>query len=118
MQSCASARYAFEDDHSLYHDFAAKLQDRWKVEDEGDCHDLLGVEFEQTDNHLPLHKKSYIDKLTADFFSEGVPTTAQANRPPCDHTLPQHVCEAAVQEIGSVDVKLLKRYQSLVGALL
>ena len=31
----------------------------------------------------------------------------KANRPPCDHTLPQHVCDAAVQEIGSVDAKLL-----------
>ena len=32
--------------------------------------------------------------------------------------LAQHVRDAALQEIGSVDAKLLKRYQSLVGALL
>ena len=88
------------------------------MEDEGDCHDLLGVEFEQTKDHLLLHQKTYIEKLAADFFSEGVPTTIQSNRPPCDHMLAQHVCDAALQEIGSVDAKLLKRYQSLIGALL
>ena len=113
-----SVLYATDDDHSLYRDFATKLQERWKVEDEGDCHDLLGVEFEQTKDHLLLHQKTYIEKLSADFFSEGVPTNVQSNRPPCDHTLAQHVCDAALQEIGSVDAKLLKRYQSLVGALL
>ena len=107
-----------DDDHSLYRDFATKLQERWKVEDEGDCHDLLGVEFEQTKDHLLLHQKTYIEKLAADFFSEGVPSTIQSNLPPCDHMLAQHVCDAALQEIGSVDAKLLKRYQSLVGALL
>ena len=52
-----SVLYSFDDDHSRYRDFAAKLQERWRVEDEGDCHDLLGVEFEQTDDHLLLHKK-------------------------------------------------------------
>ena len=75
------------------------------MEDKGDCHDLLGVEFEQTDDHLLLHQKAYIEKLSADFFSR-----PRAYRPPRD---------ATVQEIGtSVDVKLLKRYQSLFGDLL
>ena len=50
------------------------------MEDKGDCHDLLGVEFEQTDDHLLLHQKAYIEKLSADFFSEGVPTTARRHR--------------------------------------
>ena len=26
-----SVLYSFDDDHPLHHDFAAKLQDRWKV---------------------------------------------------------------------------------------
>ena len=110
----------YQTSHKSTEDYPAVTEGRlsWKVEDEGDCHDLLGVEFEQTKDHLLLHQKTYIEKLAADFFSEGVPSTIQSNRPPCDHMLAQHVCDAALQEIGSVDAKLLKRYQSLVGALL
>ena len=68
-----SVLYAFDDDHSLYRDFAAKLQERWKVDDEGDCHDLLGAEFEQTNDHLLLHQKHTSRSSPLIFFSEGVP---------------------------------------------
>ena len=37
--------YSHDDDHSLYQSFVAALAERWKVEDEGDLTDLLGIEF-------------------------------------------------------------------------
>ena len=37
--------YKYDDEHSLYSTFTRALEERWKVEDEGDIHDLLGIEF-------------------------------------------------------------------------
>ena len=46
----------------------------WKVEDEGELSDLLGVEFSHTDEYIELNKQSaYIEKLCAEFFEQGVP---------------------------------------------
>ena len=70
--------YDHDDVHSLYHDFAAKLQERWNVEDEGDLHDLLGIEFRFEKNTITLHQQTYIDKLVADFLPEGVPPQFQS----------------------------------------
>ena len=109
--------YEFDDEHSLYRDFTKKLVERWKVEDEGDIHDLLGVEFRAEDGYLTLHQQTYIEKLSADFFPDGVPATWQANKPPADSTLPLAVVEA-MSQTNAVDPALIKRYQSIVGALL
>ena len=111
--------YEHDDKYSLYHDFTTKLQERWKVEDEGDLHDLLGIEFRFGSDTITLHQQTYIEKLCADFLPDGVPPQFQANKPPCDHGLPLHVVEAMSQEADAeVDTELLRRYQSLVGALL
>jgi len=111
--------YEHDDKCSLYHDFTTKLQERWKVEDEGDLHDLLGIEFRFGSDTITLHQQTYIEKLCADFLPDGVPPQHQANKPPCDHNLPLHVVEAMSQEANAeVDAELLRRYQSLVGALL
>ena len=111
--------YEHDDKYSLYHDFTTKLQERWKVEDEGDLHDLLGIEFRFGSDTITLHQQTYIEKLSADFLPDGVPPQFQANKPPCDHGLPLHVVEAMSQEADAeVDTELLRRYQSLVGALL
>ena len=111
--------YEHDDKFSLYHDFTSKLQERWKVEDEGDLHDLLGIEFRFGSDTITLHQQTYIEKLCADFLPDGVPPQFQANKPPCDHNLPLHVVEAMSQETNTeVDAELLRRYQSLVGALL
>ena len=82
-----------------------------------DIHDLLGVEFRSEDGYLTLHQQTYIEKLSADFFPEGVPATWQANKPPADSTLPLAVVEA-MSQTNAVDPALIKRYQSIVGALL
>ena len=37
---------------SLYHTFSRDLQARWNVEDEGDVHVLLGIEFEFKDGTI------------------------------------------------------------------
>ena len=110
--------YTYDDEHSLYALFAKQLQERFSVEDEGDLHDLLGIEFRfESDGCIVLHQQTYVEKLAADFFPDGVPATAQANKPPCDTTLPLHVAEA-MSLTDEIDGALLKRYQSLVGALL
>ena len=61
--------YEHDDKFSLYHDFTTKLQERWKVEDEGDLHDLLGIEFRFGSDTITLHQQTYIEKLCADFLS-------------------------------------------------
>jgi len=111
--------YDRDDKSSLYHDFITKLQDRWKVEDEGDLHDLLGIEFRFDNDTITLHQQTYIDKLCADFLPDGVPPQFQANKPPCDHNLPLHVVTAMSQDANvMIESDFLRRYQSLVGALL
>jgi len=109
--------YSHNDGDSLYKHFTDKLVERWKVEDEGDVHDLLGVEFLAEHGHLTLHQATYIEKLSSDFFPDGVPSTSQANKTPADHTLPLLVVEAMSTKEPS-ESRLLQRYQSLVGALL
>ena len=69
------------------------LTDRWKVGDEGDLTDLLGVEFTRDGKSICLSQIAYIEKLVAD-FPEGVPTEMQANRTPCDSDMSLHVAVA------------------------
>ena len=49
---------------------------------------------EPTWYYITLHQQTYIEKLCSDFFSDGVPSTCQANKLPADHTLPLMVVEA------------------------
>ena len=109
--------YSHDDGQSLYKHFTEKLIARWKVEDEGDIHDLLGVEFRAESGHITLHQEAYIEKLCSDFFPDGVPSTCQANKPPADHTLPLQIVEAMSSTTAS-EPQLTRQYQSLVGALL
>ena len=114
-----SILYEFDDSNSLYHDFTSALSKRWDVEDEGDLTDLLGIEFTRDAGSICLGQKAYFNKLAADFFPDGVPSHMQANRPPCDSSLPLHVANAlSADKSDAPDLALLKRYQSLVGALL
>ena len=59
------------------------------------------------------------DVLLSGSARQRMTRAAPANKPPCDHSLPLHVVEAMSQETNTeVDAELLRRYQSLVGALL
>ena len=109
--------YLYDDAHSLYAEFATALQKRWNVEDEGDVHDLLGIEFDFGKSTITLHQASYIEKLAKEFFPDGVPSSSQANKVPCDQRLPLLVLEAMSQE-SDVDAEQVRRFQSIVGALL
>ena len=108
--------YSHGDKYSLYSRFVDKLHD-WKVEDEGPLHDLLNVEFSQSDGIVELRQTGYIATMISRFLPEGIPANVQANRTPCDANLPMHVL-LALEQSSPPDAALLKEYQSLVGALL
>ena len=112
-----SVLYENDDEHSLYHSFVSALTERWKVEDEGDLTDLLGVEFTRDGKSICLSQTAYIEKLAADFFPDGVPAEIQANRTPCDNDLIMHIA-LALSSTDDIDPVLQKRYQSICGALL
>ena len=107
--------YSHADKHSLYHQFTEKLQE-WNVEDEGVLHDLLNVEFTQSENRVELRQTGFITKLAETHLPEET-SKAKSYDTPCDKSLETHVA-SALDSSDPVDPKLLKRYQSLVGALL
>ena len=109
--------YSHDDKHSLYRTFLAALEKRWKVEDEGELTDLLGIEFTRGDKTVELRQTKYIEKLSNEFFPDGVPPTAQQNKVPCDRDLPAVVNLALIAD-ETPDAALLRKYQSICGALL
>ena len=109
--------HSHDDEHSLYRSFISALESRWKVEDEGELTDLLGVEFTRGDNFIELKQTRYIEKLAAEHFPDGVPPTAQQNKVPCDRDLPA-IVNLAILANETPDAELLRCYQSICGALL
>ena len=109
--------YQHDGPSSLYATFTRAMVDRWKVEDEGDIEDLLGVEFSFSDKCITLKQTAYIERMVKEYFPDGVPDTIQVSSLPCDKTLPQVVADA-LSCVDPPDPALLKRYQSIVGALL
>lgn len=105
------------DEHSLYHQFTAALENRWNVEDKGPIHDLLNVEISREKDKVVLRQSGYIDKLLATYAPEGIPDSFTLNMTPAAPELSD--AEAKVMlERPSPDETLHRRYQSLVGALL
>ena len=104
---------------SLYQEFAKELTASWEIEDEGNITDLLGVEISREGSCVVLRQTAYIRKLVKTYLSSEyqVKPTYPVNQGPCDDSLTMHVCDALVSE-DPVDPVLLKKYQSLVGALL
>ena len=109
--------YSHDDEYSLYHRFTADLASRWKVDDEGPVSDLLGVEISSEDGIVELKQTAYIEKMTATWYPDGVPSTFQSNQTPTSPLLAQNVADALV-DISVRDPASIKRFQSLVGALL
>ena len=108
---------AFKSDEpgSLYQEFVSSLAD-WNVEDEGELSDLLGVDFSVRNGQVSLRQTNYILKMYQDYLPDS-PSTDSCHLP-YGTDLPQLVIDGLVQEATDVDSDLLKRYQSLVGALL
>ena len=109
--------HSHNDEYSLYHHFTRDLQARWNVDDEGPVSDLLGIEISVDDGCVELKQASYIEKLVSTWFPDGVPPTVQSNQTPASNELPQLVADALVNT-DARDPADIKRYQSLVGALL
>ena len=98
------------------------------MEDEGEVEDLLSIEIHTEDKCVILRQRAYIEKLLATFAPDGKPispfsgTRTLAAQPPgqvpADIGLNKLVEDAVLQDVESVDAKLLKDYQSLIGSLL
>tara|TARA_B110000037_G_scaffold107636_1_gene124787 strand:- start:233 stop:1786 length:1554 start_codon:yes stop_codon:yes gene_type:complete len=109
---------------SLYHDFTRALR-RWQVEDEGELHDLLGVEFTRSVGNVHLKQTAYILKMVERYFPDGLPSSSSSVETPCGKELKDlvervtmSVKDVKLADRPRVDPKLLNAYQSLVGALL
>ena len=109
--------YRHDDEHSLYQLFVSELKKKWDVEDEGELSDLLGIDFTRGENTVALKQGNYVRKMVATYFPLGAPK-ASSELVPASEQLPQHVADALCQDPKDVPPELLKRYQSLVGALL
>jgi hypothetical protein len=90
---------------SLYAEFIAALQSRWKVEDEGPVSDLLNVEFSrESDGTVVLTQKSYIERMVLRYLQSG-PTTVAPDATPCPNNIDELVRSAiAAKEKPSVPV--------------
>ena len=109
--------YLQDDEHSLYHSFTTAMQQRWAVDDEGDIADLLGVEFRRDGSNITLTQTAYIERLMTEHSPDGPSNKQQRNRTPCDVDILQHAIDA-LSDDAERDPVAVKRYQSLVGALL
>jgi hypothetical protein len=116
--------YKYKGPGTLYDLFTEALRD-WNVEDEGELHDLLGVEFERQEGYVHLRQSSYILKMVERYITGEVPEAGKSNSTPCDKTLKPLVerVVSAVKDVKTDDrprvpPELLRQYQSLVGALL
>ncbi|MDA2987416.1 MAG: reverse transcriptase domain-containing protein, partial [Actinomycetota bacterium] len=109
--------YSHDDEYSLYREFTTSLTASWEVDDEGDVADLLNIDIAREGRAVVLRQRTYIKKMVKEHLPEGVPNTLPSNQAPADSSLPQLVSDALVSKDKS-DPALIKRYQSLVGALL
>jgi hypothetical protein len=109
--------YGPDDEHSLYTWFTKQLQERWKVDDEGDVTDLLGVEFTRDGGEIVLSQRAYIERLVAEYCPDGVPNKVQSNTTPCGDEIMQRVADALADD-SVRDIADVRAYQSIVGALL
>ena len=106
-----------DDEHSLYSSFVSSLQARWEVEDEGEIADLLNVEISREGNQVVLRQRSYIDRMCALHLPEESEKDWKRVKVPCTDALPRAVSDAQASSSEPRDADLVKRYQSLVGAL-
>ena len=114
--------HSHDDKYSLYHHFITSLQKSWEVEDEGDISDLLGVQIDRGKDQVTMTQTAYIDRMMTTWCPEGIPkeNLSEATKTPSSEDLPQLVADAMfARENGHVaPPDLVKRYQSLCGALL
>ena len=109
--------YSHDDKHSLYRTFLAALEKRWKVEDEGELTDLLGIEFTRGDKTVELRQTKYIEKL-----SEHSSRTECRLRPSRTKSRATAICRPREPRASSPTRRptpsCYASYQSICGALL
>ena len=71
------------------------------MEDEGELHDLLGVEFKREEGHVNLHQTSYVVKLVERHLRGVVPDKCKSNATPCDKNL-KPLVEKVVRKLSKV----------------
>ena len=78
------------------------------------------VEISREGSCVVLRQTAYIDRLVSEHLPDGVALSFDRNKVPAapDGRLKDQVINAMCQEVDSVDRELLRKYQSLVGALL
>jgi len=70
--------YGSDAEGSLYHDFTQALKE-WQVEDEGEMHNLLGVEISNLNGVVELKQSAYISKSwSTPTFLTGCPSRFRA----------------------------------------
>ena len=99
------------------HPHCTDLQASWEVEDEGEVQDLLNIEISRDGHDVILKQTNYICKMLDTYAPDGVPARFQSSRGPCNDRLVHAVCDA-LSSNESPDPALIRKYQSLVGALL
>ena len=124
----SSPNSSHDDEYSIYSQFFGALSDEWDVEDEGEVSDLLSIEIHSEGKCVILRQRAYIEKLLATFAPNGIPISSfgggrtlasqPAGQVPADVSLNKLVDDAMLQDVDSIDPKLLKDYQSLIGSLL
>ena len=63
-----------------------------------------------------LRQRGYIEKMVATYLPDGLPHAGKGHRTPCGDDLPDLINQARLIE-GDPDPAVLKRYQSIVGAI-
>ena len=106
-----------DDEHSLYASFVRNLQARWEVEDEGEIADLLNVEISREGKQVVLRQRGYIDRMCGLHLPDETAADWKRVKTPCTDALPRAVSDAQSSATEPRDPALVKRYQSLVGAL-
>ena len=95
----------------------AEFFKRWKATQSDRITDFLGVQFERDGDRIKLHQAKYIEKLVKKYLPQGGAKVLHKNKAPAAQDLAQVISDAQCQE-AVPDSGLLRRYQSLVGALL
>ena len=114
------ANSSHDDEYSIYAQFFGALSDEWDVEDEGEVEDFLSIEIHTENKCVILRQRAYTEKLLASFAPGGITIspfggarTLAVQSPgqvPADVTLNAMVDKAMLQDVSSIDAKLLKDY--------
>ena len=112
------------DKDSYYHKFVTALRKDWDVIDEGPMVDLLSIEARYNDDGTITlhHQESYVKKLVAKYFPDGVPSKLKSVSTPYSERIEEHVAGATSSASNTTAnpeyPALIKPMQERLGALL